>query len=280
MQKSGSTRSSAHAQRVFFVLRKNHHGLHPPRQSRRHVLSPCLSLALASLILANVLGKIIYTSPFVEQHDGWGWTRVSTNHVRVWDKSPCHRRILDLFRQRVRKECREEVAEYCDGGDETDAVARGLNYKLDSMSDEYLTMYSLFYHPDESVMVYTRPLGFSDDRVDECMMTRHASEEFGRGCTLCGGECYDTMNASTLTLSSGGSRITLLGLGLGSGCRSCYDTMNAFLMATTDRTLNECMTTDRTLVVGGIVAHSRSFAPPPPPPPPPPPTPTTCQACR
>ena len=155
------------------------------------------------------------------------------------------------------------MAEYCDGGDKTDVVARGLNYKLDSMSDEYLTMYSLFYHPDESVMVYTRPLGFSDDHVDECMMIRHASKEFGRGCTLCGGECYDTMNASTLTLSSGGSRITLLGLGLGSGCRSCYDTMNAFLTATTDRTLDECVTTDRTLVVGGVVARSRSFAPPP-----------------
>ena len=91
---------------------------------------------------------------------------------------------------------------------------------------EYRT--DLFYHPDGTVTVYTRshdprpaadarpPLGFGDDRVDECMASLHANGD------------------------------------LSSGCRYAVD---AFLRATTDRTL----------VAGGVVARSRSiaFAPPP-----------------
>jgi len=120
-----------------------------------------------------------------------------------------------------------------EAGGEADVVAVDPRARTKERLARRLTEYrtDLFYHPDGTVTVYTRsrdprrpprpaaadarpPLGFGDDRVDECMTSRHANGDLRGGC---------------------------------------HEAVDAFSRATADRTL----------VVGGVVARSRSFAPPP-----------------
>lgn len=116
-----------------------------------------------------------------------------------------------------------------EAGGEADVVSVDPRARTKERLARRLTEYrtDLFYHPDGTVTVYTRsrdprpaaaaarpPLGFGDDRVDECMTSRHANGDLRGGC---------------------------------------HEAVDAFSRATADRTL----------VVGGVVARSRSFAPPP-----------------
>ncbi len=110
----------------------------PAATSRRH----CLSLALASLILADVSGQIIFiptsmmsspsssssffsypSSPSSSSPRGLllGGGSVGIASSSTYDEPPCRQRRLEPFRQLVREECRADAEAHCRGGGGTTA---------------------------------------------------------------------------------------------------------------------------------------------------------------